>query len=66
MKTLIELFRDSVAFKVFVGLFAFFMTQQVSIGFGKATDDPSSNTIEISFEQKFLEFNNMSLNPHHQ
>jgi len=63
MKTLIELFRDSVAFKLFVGLFAFLLTQNVSLGDEKVTEEPPSNTIEISFEQKFLEFDDLHLNP---
>jgi hypothetical protein len=63
MKTLLELFRDSSAFKIFVGLLAFFLTQQVSIGYERATDEHPYNNIEISFEQKFLEFNDWYLNP---
>jgi hypothetical protein len=65
MNTLIELFRNSTAFKLFVGLFAFFLTQQVSIGYERATDEQPNHNIEISFEQKFLEFNDLYLNPQH-
>jgi hypothetical protein len=61
MKILIDLFRESFAFKLFVGLLAFFLTQQVSLGYETATDEHPSNTIEISFEQKFLEFNDLYL-----
>ena len=62
MKILVELFKKSVAFQLFVGIFTFFLTHQVSIGYERATETQSSNVIDISFEKKFLEFNNLYFN----
>lgn len=62
MKILVDLFRESMAFKLFVGIFAFFLTHQVNIGYERATEEHPSNVIDISFEQKFLEFNNLYFN----
>ena len=62
MKTLVELFRESLAFKLFIGILAFFLTQQVNIGYEQATDEHPSNQIDITFEQKFLEFSNFYFN----
>ena len=53
MKTILELFRDSVAFKLLIGIMSFLFVHQMNTGSEETQED--APYLETSFEQKFLE-----------
>lgn len=58
MKTIVDLFRDSFAFQLFVGIVLFLCAQQSHFG-NESTENKGHDPLEILFQEKFLEMNSV-------
>ena len=59
MKNSIDLFRDSFAFKIFVGIVLFLFANQSELKSSFALENEESEVLDIFFQEKFLELNSM-------
>jgi len=55
MKTIVELFRDNIAFKLIAGILMFVFTNVVSFGNEMHSEEIGKETVKITFDEKFLE-----------
>lgn len=59
MKTIVELFRDNIAFKLIAGILMFLFTNVVSFGNDIHSEEIGKETVEITFDEKFLEISSI-------
>ncbi len=55
MNTILDLFRESYAFKVILGIVTFLVTYQLNDSFPKDTNEVNEFQTEVSFENKFFQ-----------
>ena len=59
METIVELFRGNIAFKLIAGILMFLFANLAEIGENFHSEETGKETIEITFDQKFLEINSI-------
>lgn len=59
MKSIVELFRDNIAFKIIAGILLFIFTNVVSFGNEAHSDQLGKEITEITFDKKFLEISSI-------
>jgi hypothetical protein len=59
MKTVVELFRGNIAFKLIAGILIFLFANLANLGEGLHSERNGKESLEITFDEKFLEINSI-------